>query len=60
MNVLVVIIALFIPNNADFESKITYQNTYKSHIPNMTSEQFNQMMGTVQEYYIKGININLR
>lgn len=37
-----------------FEGKITYENTYTSNIPNATSEQFNQMMGTVQEYYIKG------
>lgn len=37
-----------------FEGKIVYQNTYTSNIPNATSEQFNQMMGTVQEYYIKG------
>lgn len=39
-----------------FEGKITYQNTYTSNIPNATSKQFNQMMGTVQEYYIKENN----
>lgn len=37
-----------------FVGKITYQNTYTSNIPKATSEQFNQMMGTIQEYYIKG------
>ena len=39
-----------------FEGKITYQNTYTSKIPNATSEQFNMMMGTTQEYYIKDGN----
>jgi|SRR5688572_18493485 len=38
----------------NFEGKITYQNSFKSKLPNVTSEQFNSMMGTQQEYYIKG------
>lgn len=37
-----------------FEGKITYQNTYTSNTPDATSEQFNYIMGTTQEYYIKG------
>ena len=37
-----------------FEGKITYQNSFKSKLPNMKDEQFNSMMGTKQEYYIKG------
>lgn len=37
-----------------FEGKITYQNTYKSKIPNATSEQFTAMMGSTQEYFIEG------
>jgi hypothetical protein len=37
-----------------FEGIITYQNSFKSKLPNMTDEQFNSMMGTKQEYYIKG------
>lgn len=40
----------------NFEGKIIYQNSYKSKLPNMTSEQFTSMMGTKQEYYIKGGN----
>jgi hypothetical protein len=39
-----------------FEGKITYQNSYKSKLPNVKDEQFNSMMGTKQEYYIKGGN----
>ena len=40
----------------NFEGKITYQNSYKSKMPSMKDEQFNSMMGTKQEYYIKGGN----
>ncbi|HEY0030585.1 MAG TPA: hypothetical protein VGC65_07495 [Bacteroidia bacterium] len=39
-----------------FEGKITYKNSYKSKLSNMKDEQFNSMMGTKQEYYIKGGN----
>ena len=37
-----------------FEGKITYQNTYKSKIPNVTDQQFTSMMGEIQVYIIKG------
>lgn len=37
----------------DFEGKVTYKNTYKSKIANMTDEQFASMMGTSQEYLFK-------
>jgi hypothetical protein len=40
----------------DFEGKVVYKNEYKSKIPNATSEQFSSMMGTTQEYFIKGGN----
>ncbi len=40
----------------DFEGKIVYKNKYKSKTSNMTSEQFSSMMGTTQEYMIKGGN----
>ena len=40
----------------NFEGKIVYQNKYKSKLPNVTDEQFANMMGTTQEYYIKGNN----
>jgi hypothetical protein len=39
-----------------FEGKITYQNKFKSKLPNVTDDQFNTMMGTIQEYYVKGGN----
>jgi len=38
------------------EGKIVYKNTYKSKTPNATDAQWNAMMGTVQNYYIKGGN----
>jgi len=37
-----------------FEGKITYQNSYTSKLPNVQDQQFNSMMGTTQEYIIKG------
>jgi len=37
-----------------FEGKVVYQNSFKSKMPNMKDEQFNAMMGTRQEYYLKG------
>lgn len=37
-----------------FEGKITYHNSFKSKMPNMKDEQLNSMMGSEQEYYIKG------
>lgn len=37
-----------------FEGKIIYQVNYKSKHPNVQDEQFNTMMGTIQEYIIKG------
>ena len=40
----------------DFEGKLVYRNDYKSKLPNATSEQFNSMMGTTMEYFIKGGN----
>lgn len=40
----------------DFEGRIVYKNEYKSKIANVTNEQFSSMMGTTQEYLIKGGN----
>lgn len=37
----------------NFEGKIIYNNVYKSKIPNLTDEQFTDMMGGRQEYFIK-------
>jgi hypothetical protein len=37
-----------------FEGEIIYQNSYKSKLPNVTDAQFTTMLGTIQNYYIKG------
>ncbi|WP_109097786.1 hypothetical protein [Aquimarina sp. AU58] len=37
----------------NFEGKVIYQNNYESKTPNLTNEQLNLLMGTVQEYIIK-------
>lgn len=54
---IVSIILLAVTANASgqsFEGKIIYQVSYKSKHPNVKDEQFNTMMGTVQDYIIKG------
>jgi hypothetical protein len=37
-----------------FEGKISYNNYYQSKLANLKSEQLNAMMGTKQDFYIKG------
>jgi hypothetical protein len=37
-----------------FEGKITYANSYKSKNPKITDQQWASMMGSTQEYLIKG------
>ena len=37
-----------------FEGEIIYQSSCKSKFPNVTDQQFTDMVGTVQNYYIKG------
>lgn len=39
-----------------FEGKVVYKNNYKSKIASVTNEQFNSMMGTTQEFFIKAGN----
>lgn len=39
-----------------FEGRIVYENNYQSKLPNMTDQQFTAMMGTTQEFHIKGGN----
>jgi hypothetical protein len=39
-----------------FEGKIVYENKYTSKIPNLNDQQFSSMMGSTQEYFIKGGN----
>lgn len=57
MRQLLIILFISITSTAtaqSFEGKIIYQVSYKSKHPNVKDEQFNAMMGTVQEYIIKG------
>ena len=37
-----------------FEGKITYSNIIKSKLPNVSDTQFTTMMGSIQNYYVKG------
>jgi hypothetical protein len=39
-----------------FEGLLVYTNTYKSKTPNVTDAQFTSMLGSTQDYYIKGGN----
>src|SRR5687767_14927655 len=39
-----------------FEGIVKYRNTFKSKVPNVTDEQFADMMGTSMEYLMKGSN----
>jgi hypothetical protein len=43
-------------NAQTFEGKIVYQNSYTSKLAQLTDAQFNAMMGTTQEYFIKAGN----
>src|SRR6476660_6629630 len=36
-----------------FEGRVLYTNSYKSKLPTVTDQQWNDMLGTSQEYYIK-------
>jgi hypothetical protein len=37
-----------------FEGKVVFANKYQSRMAGATDEQFNSMMGPVQEYFVKG------
>lgn len=39
----------------NFEGKISYSNIYQSKVANLKSEQLSEMMGSKQDYYIKGM-----
>jgi hypothetical protein len=43
-------------NAQSFEGKIIYKNNFQSKVTNYPSENINRLMGTRQEYYIKGNN----
>ncbi|WP_295719093.1 hypothetical protein [Mucilaginibacter sp.] len=47
-------ITCLIASAQSFEGKITYSNTIKSKLPNVSDAQFTTMMGSIQNYYVKG------
>ena len=56
---LIITIFLFITKvliAQEFEGKIIYDNTYASKTEGVSDNQLNSLMGTVQEYVIKGGN----
>jgi len=57
----ILLIALVLVGNQvsiaqNFEGKIVYRNSYISKLPQVQDIQFTAMMGSVQEYFIKGGN----
>lgn len=56
---LILFTTAFTSNAQYFEGKIAYQNKFKSKLPNVSDDQFNAMMGTAQEYFVKGGNYKL-
>src|SRR6478736_2624995 len=52
--IVLLITTAFVAHAQYFEGQITYQNKFKSKLPNVSDDQFNAMMGSVQEYYVKG------
>ncbi|MDQ3050550.1 MAG: hypothetical protein M3Q95_06655 [Bacteroidota bacterium] len=44
---------IIVVNAQNFEGKMTFKNTYTSKLPQVTNEQWNTMMGSIQEYWIK-------
>jgi hypothetical protein len=54
---LIILVCLFFAASAEgqnFQGEIVYANSYKSNIKTLTDEQLGQMIGTKQEYLIKG------
>ena len=37
-----------------FEGEVIYQNSYKSKMPSLTDEKFASLMGSTQDYFVKG------
>mgnify|MGYP000109026986 CR=1 FL=1 len=57
MRIILILLATFVINSLhaqNFEGKIGYRNEYNSKIPNVSSAQFAAMLGTTQDYRIKG------
>jgi hypothetical protein len=56
-------ILLFVPlfftihvNGQNFEGEVTYMNKFKSQIKNLSDEQLEKMIGSKENYFIKGGN----
>ena len=56
LTVIILLVTLTHSFGQSFEGKLIFANTYRSKMPNVSDEQFNSMMGTMQEYYIKNGN----
>lgn len=57
LRLLIAIISLissFYSYSQSFEGRITYSNFYQSKMSNVSDEQLSQMMGSKQDFYIKG------
>lgn len=52
--ILLILLSPFVCLAQSFEGKISYANSYKSKSPQMKDEQLTTMMGTIQDYFIKG------
>ena len=48
------LITPLISRSQAFEGKISYTNSYRSKTPHLNDQQLGTMMGTNQDYYIKG------
>jgi hypothetical protein len=55
----VLLFIAIICNGQFFEGRIVYQNTFKSKLSDLSSEPFYSLMGSMQEFYIKGGNFKL-
>jgi hypothetical protein len=51
---LLLLITPLISRSQVFEGKISYTNSYRSKTPHLNDQQLETMMGTNQDYYIKG------
>jgi hypothetical protein len=56
ISLLLLLCANLLGFSQNFEGKIVYENNYKSKSEKITDQQFNSMMGTKQEFYIKNGN----
>ncbi|MGB0390807.1 MAG: hypothetical protein ACPGD5_04515 [Salibacteraceae bacterium] len=52
--ILSILISSLFASSQTFEGQIIYELKIKSKLPNVSDAQFTSMMGTKQEYYIKG------